>query len=89
MALIDCPNCGAQISEYATKCNKCAHSLSTNNTVVQNRTNETKVIKKSSNSSAFLIILLILIVSGIAYYFYHINTPEYKRNEAYRKAGLH
>lgn len=89
MALIDCPNCGNKISEYATICNKCAHSLTNKNTVVKNQENETSVIKKTSNGSTFLIILLILIISGVAYYFYHINTSEYKLNEEKRKWGLH
>lgn len=49
MALIDCPECGTQVSDRAEKCLRCAYPISanlSNNRNAQNRT-ETNVVVKS------------------------------------------
>jgi uncharacterized membrane protein YvbJ len=58
MALIDCPECGTQVSDKAERCLKCAYPINSNNTNsasdrnTQTRT-ETNVVVKS-NEGCFL-----------------------------------
>lgn len=44
---------------------------------------------KNNNMKKSLTIFVILLISGVGYYFYHINTQEYKARKELDKMGIH
>ena len=89
MALINCPECSTEISEYAETCNKCSFPIrkpvETNSTV--NKTVQYNESHKGNTGTAILAILIFLILLSAGYYFYYTNTDEYKKKQA--QEGIH
>lgn len=85
MALINCPNCGAKISDRAPKCPKCGYvKLSeteqpSNYEVdesISNFSEEQSTGKVWKNITVVFIILVVLCVSGFCLYHYFVNGTE-------------
>lgn len=60
MALINCPECGNEVSDTAEKCPKCGYKIKKNQQV-----NKIKEIINLKKKSLVIIIVLLLIIAGI------------------------
>ena len=63
MALINCPNCGQQISEHAKQCIHCGYTLNINSNIQDTATTATKK-KNSKTKMVVLIVIAFLVVVG-------------------------
>lgn len=86
MALINCNNCGKQISEHAIACPHCSYVL---NKPAQQQKKPAITEQKSNVGKVFLIILLALGIIAGAYYVYYINSKEYKQKQELESLGIH
>ena len=73
MALITCPECGAQISSTAKKCIKCGVPLESDQPAVSNTVATSSSEKKSNSKIIFGVLggVIILLVAGVAYFITH------------------
>lgn len=67
MALINCPECGKEISDMARNCPKCGRPM-TNKIIIQNLNKKSKVQKKTIRSASNMISLSLSLVIMIAIY---------------------
>jgi hypothetical protein len=83
MALINCPECGAKISEFAETCNACTHKMNSEPTKNISEITPTPVSpKKGNNAAVILIVILLLTLSVAGYYYYYTHTPEYVKEHS-------
>jgi TonB family protein len=66
MALIDCPECGAQVSEFAAKCNKCSFTLAKGNEIPKrNNVSVNSTSIKVNRKTILIIVIGFILAIGI------------------------
>ena len=62
MALINCPECGAQVSDRANECNKCAYPINKTPKVIKVKSEEQGCFLQTLNMGCFVVFLIIAVI---------------------------